>query len=162
MGLLLPPQTGRADLPHPAFPRSFSFLACTIQRRSAALLLLGLVAQLASQFRDFPRQRHPRLHLRYFQRRNAVVACLFFRKGTFVQADLLMLTSSMISAGFLRSTAVKPLPRYYEPLRLPLATSPLSRLVTAYRAGLASADFSAGARRVSPVPQRVVVPVPAL
>ena len=43
-----------------------------------------------------------------------------------------------------------------------LATSPLSRLIAAYRAGLASADFSAGARRASPVPNVSLFPCPRL
>ena len=69
-------------------------------------LLLGLVAQLPSQFRDFLGQRHPRLHLRRVRRWLRGLASPVFRSGTFVQAGLLTLTNCMISAGSLRSTGI--------------------------------------------------------
>lgn len=62
-------------------------------------------------FLDGRAQPHPhdaRLHLRSFRRRccwrNALR--LIFRSGTLVQADLLALTHSMNSVGFLRSTVI--------------------------------------------------------
>ena len=95
--------TGRADFPHPAFPDTFA-----IGMRNEGRLLLGLLAQLLSQKREFRRQSPP------------------LRNGS-ISLGQAVLPSSYIStylAGPLRSTDVTPLPRYYAPRRLPTRASP--------------------------------------
>jgi len=67
-------------------------------------LLLGLLAQLPSQLRDFRGQRDSTFHLRF--RRWGGASGLLFRSGTLVQAGLLAFDSCMISAGSLRSAVV--------------------------------------------------------
>ena len=81
--------------------------------------LLGLLTQLPSQFRDFLRQRDPRLHSGLIQLLVPVQATAFFRSGTSVQAVLLTSDESVNLAGALGSTGVTPLHSYYGPLRLP-------------------------------------------
>jgi hypothetical protein len=85
--------------------------------------LFGLVGQFSSQFRDFLRQHDPGLHFWSSQSLIPVQATVFFRSGTFVQADLLTSDENVRSAGALRSAGVTPVQRYYDPLRLPAASS---------------------------------------
>src|ERR1019366_4010527 len=77
-------------------------------------LFFFFLAQLVSQKRECRRHR-PRL-------RNGT---LRIQHGIFsIQADLPFSYASTYLAGSLRSTDVTPLPRYYEPRRLPTEAEP--------------------------------------
>src|SRR5262249_36567285 len=83
-------------------------------------LLLGLLAYVPSQLRDFRRPRHSGLEL--WRCQGVPVGGRFwssFRSGMVIQADLLAPEGSHSSAGVLGSTGVTPLRGYYDPLRLP-------------------------------------------
>ena len=80
------------------------------------------MGQFSSQFRDFLRKHDPGLHFWPSQSLILVQATVFFRSGTFVQADLLTSDENVRSAGVLRSAGVTPVHRYYGPLRLPIAS----------------------------------------
>jgi hypothetical protein len=82
-------------------------------------LLLGLLTQLSSQFRDLGRQADSRLHFRGTRTWSVGRLAVVFRSGTLVQADLLTSGENISSPGDLRSTGITPLRRYYVPLRLP-------------------------------------------
>ena len=141
--LLSPHQTGRAGFPHPAYPKTMGFTGMHRgPRRLQGLpaqgsevgvvrnpfrlaegpgtVLLGLAAQFPPQWRDFQRQLHARLFCPRYRRlivgrqRGTPV-----RSGNFFQAGRSSSCGNKFSAGFLRSTGVTPLRRYYEPLRLP-------------------------------------------
>jgi hypothetical protein len=88
----LPPlQTGRADFPHPACPRTLRSTACVDRRR------------LGRRTETLPR--------------NEVGRSLFWEQRSMCILTLLHVESL---AGPLRSTGITPLQRYYEPLRLPV------------------------------------------
>jgi len=84
--------------------------------------LLGLLAQLLSQRRNFLRQSGPlpRFRLRPY------CACPSVRSGILFQAGFPSSYRIVLSVRPLRSTGITPLPRYYGPLRLP--TGPPRRL----------------------------------
>jgi hypothetical protein len=81
-------------------------------------LLLGLLAQLPPQFREFPGQHDARLDRRPF-RRLIGAGRPRFRSGIGIQAVLLTLAETTFSAGPLGSPGVTRLRSYYEPHRLP-------------------------------------------
>ena len=117
-------------------------------------LLLGLLTQLPSQFRDFRRQRDPGLLLWLIQ--SLVPSSgpsLSSVVGRCVQADLLTSDENMNSAGALRSTGVTPLHRYYGPLRLP--AWPSRRLWFPASVDLMSHPDSRPPDRVSQVPRLI-------
>jgi hypothetical protein len=88
----LPPlQTGRADFPHPAYPRARRSEACVERDR------LGRRAETLP--------------------RNEVGRSLFWEQCSMCILTLLHVESL---AGPLRSAGITPLQRYYEPLRLPI------------------------------------------
>ena len=78
-------------------------------------LLLGLPAQLLSQTSKFRRQGGPVIHQRWLRSVPHVARSGVQR----IQAAPSSSHRSMNPAGLLRSTGITPLPRYYEPLRLP-------------------------------------------
>ena len=139
IGCLPPHPTGRADFPHPAVPESLTIgmrkelhdvasqhhqaevLAMLIHRHAgwspvtSLAPLLGLLAELLSQTSEFRRQRGPSTHLR-----RVGTDLPLFRSGMQrIQAALSSSHKSVTPAGLLRSTGITPLPRYYEPRRLP-------------------------------------------
>src|SRR5208337_598057 len=71
-----------------------------------------------------------------------------------------MLPETSPTAGPLRSTGITPLQRYFGPLRLPLAVNRFPG-DAGYAADLLR-RFLVGARRVSPVAQRVLVTMPSI
>src|ERR1035437_662619 len=76
--------------------------------------------------------------------------------GAFVISPLPpMLLVPVQTAGPLRSTDIAPLPRYYGPVRPPLAFPPISRFCRLY--GFLLRRFRDGARRASPVARRILV-----
>ena len=83
--------------------------------------LLGLLAQLLSQLRNF--LRHPRLFPRFRLRLSC--GCPSLRNGIFIQAVFSSSYICMFSVRPLGSTGVTPLLRYYGPLRHPLGHSRL-------------------------------------
>ena len=88
----LPPlQTGRADFPHPAYPRTLRSKACADRCR------------LGRRTETLPR--------------NEVGRSLFWEQCSMCILTLLHVESL---AGPLRSAGITPLQRYYEPLRLPI------------------------------------------
>src|SRR5580704_4381123 len=81
--------------------------------------------------------------------------------GVFVISPLpSFLLESLPPAGPLRSTAITPLPRYYWPLRHPLAVLPFPG-VAGYRSDLLQ-RFLPGTRRASPVAECVLAIVLSL
>ncbi len=106
--LPLPPRhTGRADFPPPAFPDTFASGARE-ELTGNRWLLLGRLAQLRSQKREF-RRPSPRL------RRGAIGLVQAVLPSSDIRTDL---------AGPLRSADITPLRRYYAPRRLPTRASP--------------------------------------
>ena len=94
---LRPHQTGLADFPHPAFPNSLATRHAQVDKPARSG---GLNPSRGSDIRL----------------QNAVCCP---RYGTFVQETVSCLERVRNSAGALGSTGVTPLPRYYDPLRLP-------------------------------------------
>jgi hypothetical protein len=111
----LPPlQTGRADFPHPAYPRTLRSKACADRCR------------LGRRTETLPR--------------NEVGRSLFWEQRSMCILTLLHVESL---AGPLRSTGITPLHHYYEPLRLPIEprrSYGFPRLVDVWPAGQASLD----------------------
>src|SRR5450759_1911634 len=114
---------GRAPIGSHPFPSRFQHIAPIdpiVQSVKPELrLLLGLLAQLLSQQREFVwGSVSTRLFLQGFDK------LPFFRNRIFVQAVLLPSTAAMFPVRPLGSTGVTTLPRYYGPLRLPARTVP--------------------------------------
>ena len=104
---LSPHHTGRADFPHPAFPRTFA-----AGMHMGGYPMLGLLAQSGAQKRESCTEKES----------PALLQVQDDRSGNNVQAEHPSFSPHTSLAGPLRSTGVTPLLRYYAPRRLPIRT----------------------------------------